>query len=91
MFQIIEVFLGLSIGIAILWVTFLALTKFTRRVMSGEEWREVLKDLWKNPTNGLPPAKTKTAGTESKSPANNSGASVPNGSRTNGQTRRKDL
>ena len=35
MFQIIEVFLGFSIGIAILWVTILALVKFTRRVMSG--------------------------------------------------------
>ena len=30
MFQIIEVFLGFSIGVAILWVTILALAKFTR-------------------------------------------------------------
>ena len=49
MFQIIEVFLGFSIGIAVLWVTILALVKFTRRVMSGEEWQDVLKDLWKKP------------------------------------------
>ena len=49
MFQIIEVFLGFSIGIAVLWVTILALVKFTRRVMSGEEWKDVLRDLWKKP------------------------------------------
>jgi hypothetical protein len=41
MFQIIEVFLGFSIGIAILWVTILALVKFHaarhegRRVAGG--------------------------------------------------------
>ena len=52
MFQIIEVFLGFSIGVAILWVTVLALVKFTRRVMSGEEWQDVLKDLWKKRVNG---------------------------------------
>jgi hypothetical protein len=51
MIPIIEIFLGLSIGIAILWV------KFTRRVMSGEEWQDVLKDLWKKPFNGVLPAK----------------------------------
>ena len=39
MFQIIEVFLGFSIGIAVLWVTILALVKFTRRVMSGKSGR----------------------------------------------------
>jgi hypothetical protein len=57
MFQIIEVFLGFSIGIAILWVTILALVRFTRRVMSGEGWQDVLKDLWKKPLNGVLPAK----------------------------------
>ena len=57
MFQIIEVFLGFSIGIAILWVTILALVKFTRRVMSGEEWQDVLKDLWKRPLSDVLPAK----------------------------------
>jgi len=57
MFQIIEVFLGFSIGIAILWVTILALVRFTRRVMSGEEWQDVLKDLWKKPFNGVLPTK----------------------------------
>ena len=57
MFQIIEVFLGFSIGIAILWVTILALVKFTRRVIRGEEWQDVLKDLWKKPLNGVQPAK----------------------------------
>jgi hypothetical protein len=57
MFQIIEVFLGFSIGIAILWVTILALVKFTRRVISGEEWQDVLKDLWKKPLNGVLGAK----------------------------------
>ena len=76
MFQIIEVFLGFSIGIAVLWVTILALVKFTRRVMSGEEWQDVLKDLWKKPLNGVP-ANTKT--------------SVSEDSRSNGQTRRKNL
>jgi hypothetical protein len=40
MFQIIEVFLGFSIGIAVLWVTIVALVKFTRRVMRGEEWQD---------------------------------------------------
>jgi hypothetical protein len=73
MFQIIEVFLGFSIGIAILWVTILALVRFTRRVMSGEEWQDVLKDLWKKPLNGVLPAK----------PSEDS--------RSNGQTRRKNL
>ena len=65
MFQIIEVFLGFSIGIAILWVTILALVKFTRRVMSGEEWQDVLKDLWKKPFSGVLPAK------ESRDPRSN--------------------
>jgi hypothetical protein len=82
MFQIIEVFLGFSIGVAILWVTVLALVKFTRRIMSGEEWQDVLKDLWKNRINGVLPANTKTVGTQS---------SVSDDSRTNGQTRRKNL
>jgi hypothetical protein len=77
MFQIIEVFLGFSIGIAVLWVTILALVKFTRRVMSGEEWQDVLKDLWKKPLNSVLPANTKT--------------SVSEDSRSNGQTRRKNL
>jgi hypothetical protein len=82
MFQIIEVFLGFSIGVAILWVTVLALVKFTRRIMSGEEWQDVLKDLWKKRTNSVLPANTKTVGTQS---------SVSDDSRTNGQTRRKNL
>jgi hypothetical protein len=77
MFQIIEVFLGFSIGIAILWVTVLALVRFTRRVISGEEWQDVLKDLRKKPLNGVLPADTKT--------------SVSEDSRSNGQTRRKNL
>jgi hypothetical protein len=77
MFQIIEVFLGFSIGIAVLWVTILALVKFTRRVMSGEEWQDVLKDLWKKPLSGVLPANTKK--------------SVSEDSRSNGQTRRKNL
>jgi hypothetical protein len=77
MFQIIEVFLGFSIGIAILWVTVLALVRFTRRVISGEEWQDVLKDLWKKPLNGVLPADTKTP--------------VSEDSRSNGQTRRKNL
>jgi hypothetical protein len=78
MFQIIEVFLGFSIGIAVLWVTILALVKFTRRVMSGEEWQDVLKDLWKKPT-GVLPANTNTK------------TSVSEDSRSNGQARRKNL
>ena len=65
MIPIIEIFLGLSIGIAILWVTVLALVKFTRRVMSGEEWQDVLKDLWKKPFSGVLPAK------ESRDPRSN--------------------
>ena len=77
MFQIIEVFLGFSIGIAILWVTVLALVKFTRRVISWEEWQDVLKDLWKKPLSGVLPANTKK--------------SVSEDSRSNGQTRRKNL
>lgn len=77
MIPIIEIFLGLSIGIAILWVTVLALMTFTRRVMSGEEWQDVLKDLWKKPLNGVLPANTKT--------------SVSEDSRSNGQARRKNL
>jgi hypothetical protein len=85
MFQIIELFLGFSIGVAILWVTVLALVKFTRRVMGGEEWQDVLKDLWKKRVNGVPPANTKTAGPESKE------ASVSDDFKTNGQTRRKNL
>jgi hypothetical protein len=88
MFQIIEVFLGFSIGVAILWVTILALVKFTRRVMNGEEWQDVLKDLWKQPANGVP-AKTKRAGTESNAPLNDPRASVLEES--NGQNRRKNL
>ena len=76
MFQIIEVFLGLSIGIAVLWITILALVKFTRRVMSGEEWQDVLRDLWKKPLNGVPPANTK---------------SVSEDSRSNGQARKRNL
>ena len=52
MITIIEIFLGFSIGIAILWVTVLVLVTFTRRVISGEEWQEVLKDLWKKPLKG---------------------------------------
>ena len=77
MFQIIEVFLGFSIGIAVLWVTILALVKLTRRVMSGEEWQDVLRDLWKRPLNGVPPTNTKK--------------SVSEDSRSNGQARRKNL
>jgi hypothetical protein len=91
MFQIIEMFLGFSIGVAILWVTVLALVKFTRRVMSGEEWQDVLKDLWKKRVNGVLPANTKPAGTESNTPINDPGASVSDDFRTNGQTRRKNL
>ena len=77
MYQIIEVFLGFSIGIAILWVTVLALVKFSRRVINGEEWQDVLKDLWKKPLSGVLPANTKK--------------SVSEDSRSNGQTRRKNL
>jgi hypothetical protein len=51
--------------------------KFTRRVMSGEEWQDVLKDLWKKPLNGALPANTKR--------------SVSEDSRSNGQARRKNL
>ena len=91
MFQIIEVFLGFSIGVGILWVTVLALVKFTRRIMSGEEWQDALQDLWKKPANSVSPAHTKTADTGSNAPANDPGASVSDNSRTNGQTRRKDL
>lgn len=91
MFQIIEVFLGLSIGVAILWVTVLALVKFTRRVTSGEEWQDVLKDLWKKRVNGVLPGNTKPAGTESNSAINDPGASASDDFRTNGQTRRKNL
>jgi hypothetical protein len=54
MITIIEVFLGFSIGIAILWLTLLALVNFTRRVTGGEEWQDVLKDLWKKPSNAAP-------------------------------------
>jgi hypothetical protein len=57
MIPIIEIFFGLSIGIAILWVTVLALVKFTRRVIRGEEWQDVLKHLWKKPFDGVLPAK----------------------------------
>jgi hypothetical protein len=57
MIPIIEIFLGLSIGIAILWVTVLALVKFTRRVMRGEEWQDALKNLWKKRFDGLLRAK----------------------------------
>jgi hypothetical protein len=64
MLQIIEAFLGFSIGVAILWITVLALVKFTRRVVSGEEWQDVLKDLWKKRTNDVLPASTKTTGTQ---------------------------
>jgi hypothetical protein len=91
MFQIIEAFLGFSIGIAILWVTVLALVKFTRRVISGEEWQDVLKDLWNKPLNGVLPGKTKTADSQPKAPKNSPAASVSEDSRSNGQTRRKNL
>jgi len=57
MIPIIEIFLGLSIGIAILWLTVLALVKFTRRVMSGEEWQDVLKNFWRKPFGGVLPVK----------------------------------
>ena len=57
MITIIEIFLGFSIGIAILWLTLLALVNFTRRVTGGEEWQDVLKDLWKRPLSGVLPAK----------------------------------
>ena len=77
MFQIIEVFLGFSIGIALLWVTILALVKFTRRRMDGEQWQDVLKDLWKKPPDDVLPANTKTSVSEDR--------------RSNGQTRRKNL
>ena len=53
MIPIIEIFLGFSIGIAILWLTLLALVNFTRRVTGGEEWQDVLKDLWKKPSNAV--------------------------------------
>jgi hypothetical protein len=85
MFQIIEVFLGFSIGVAILWVTVLALVKFTRRVMSGEDWQDVLKNLWEKRVNGVPPADTKTAGPESNEVSGSADF------KTNGQTRRKNL
>jgi hypothetical protein len=75
MITIIEIFLGLSIGIAILWVTVLVLATFTRRVISGEEWQDVIKDLWNKPSRGG--ANTKT--------------SLPKDSRSNGQTGRKNL
>ena len=91
MFPIIEVFLGLSIGVAILWVTVLALVKFTRRVMSGEEWQDALKDLWKKRAHDVPLTNTKSAGTESNAPINDPGASVPDNYKTNGQTGRKNL
>jgi hypothetical protein len=91
MSQIMEVFLGFSIGVAILWVTVLALVKFTRRVMSGEEWRDVLKDLWKKRAKDVLSGNTKTAGTQPKMPITDPGASVSGDSRTNGQTRRKNL
>ena len=90
MFVIIEFFLGLSIGIAILWVTILALIRFTRRVTSGEEWQDVLKDLWK-PANGGVPINTKSAGAQSNAPINDPGVSDSGDSRTNGQTRMKNL
>jgi hypothetical protein len=57
MIPIIEIFLGLSIGIAILWVTVSALVKFTRRIMSGEERQDVLKNFWRKPFDGVLPAK----------------------------------
>ena len=53
MITIIEIFLGFSIGIAILWLTLLALVNFTRRVTGGEGWQDVLKDLWRKPLNGV--------------------------------------
>ena len=77
MIIIIEIFLGFSIGIAILWLTLLALVNFTRRVTGGEEWQDVLKDFWKKPSNGVLTANTKT--------------SVSEDSRSNGQARRKNL
>jgi len=57
MIIIIEIFLGFSIGIAILWLTLLALVNFTRRVTRGEEWQDVLKNLWKKPSNAVPAIK----------------------------------
>jgi hypothetical protein len=57
MITIIEIFLGFSIGIAILWLTLLALVNFTRRVTGGEGWQDVLKDLWKKPSNTVPATK----------------------------------
>jgi len=57
MITIIEIFLGFSIGIAILWLTLLALVNFTRRVTGGEEWQDVLKNLWKKPSNAVPAIK----------------------------------
>jgi hypothetical protein len=46
--------------------------------------------LWKR-ANGVLPANTKPADTESKTPINDPGASVSDDFRTNGQTRRKNL
>jgi hypothetical protein len=77
MITIIEIFFGFSIGIAILWVTVLVLVTFSRRVINGEEWQEVLKDLWKKPLKGALPAKTRR--------------SVSEDSRSNGEARRKNL
>jgi hypothetical protein len=77
--------------VTILWVTVLALVKFTRRVISGEEWQDVLKDLWNKPLNGFQPGKTKTADSQPKAPKNSPAASVSEDSRSNGQTRRKNL
>jgi hypothetical protein len=57
MVTIIEIFLGFSIGIAILWVTILGLVNFTRRIMSGEEWQDALKDLWKKRSDEVLSAK----------------------------------
>ena len=57
MITIIEIFLGFSIGIAILWLTLLALVNFTRRITGGEEWQDVVKDLWKKPSNAVPAIK----------------------------------
>jgi hypothetical protein len=71
MFTIIEFFLGLSIGSAILWITVVGLVKFTRRVMGGEQWQDALKDLWKPPLAG----NTNTGGDSSKPPESNPGAS----------------
>jgi hypothetical protein len=71
MFVIIEFFLGLSIGGAILWLTVLGLSRFTRRVLAGEQWQDALKDLWRP---ALSP-NTNTADASSNVPESNPSAS----------------